>query len=198
MKLRKGLGLAVVMIGSMLVSVAGYASQVSVVAPQTFAPIVPGEIIPLSVLANFSTSLITADLTLSFDSRLFQVSEVSVAPAFDYSQVDQTYGTPPNIAIDNTAGTVTVTNLFNFYGAPVDTDFYLLSLVGMALAPGTFDVNLSQAGTWYDMGEFQLVAGTDFKVNPAVISVVPLPPAVWLLVSGLFGLLTMQRRHLRA
>ena len=76
-------------------------------------------------------------------------------------------------------------------GTPVDyIDGIILSLTLSALQPGLYDLNFLDVefGKGYDAKSIEILNGS--------INVIPIPGAVWLLGSGLIGLVGIRRRFL--
>jgi hypothetical protein len=113
---------------------------------------------------------------------------------------DSTFGTPDGVlktalGLDHILGISTADN-FGFGIGGVGSDDNILSI--FSLDDGAEQAFIDIAGRVYDVdylgdGKFTYLADIDGKLIRGQVQVVPLPAAVWLFATALFGLLCLQR-----
>ena len=141
---------------------------------------------------GFVDYLTGGGFTIGFNSSVLQVASFTWDADFSdpfFSFVG---------AIDNVAGTITDSTFASFTSGPVGT---VATIVFSTVGTGVSDILLMDTsdpvglGQWADGFTPLFVADGSLTLTSAQVSVVPIPPAIWLLGSGLIGLFGLGRRQ---
>jgi len=129
-------------------------------------------------LSGVTGNAYTFDFTIPYNSSNFSVSNLVAGPAVSGMTLGLLNSTTSNIFV-------------SYYNAPVNNGV-LASFDVTGLTAGVYALSLSPASVGDSGGDdlaFSKVNGT------LTVNAVPLPAAVWLLGSGLVGLVVMRRRQ---
>ena len=141
--------------------------------------VAPGETFIVDIVGIGFTELSGGVIDLGFDSADLQVNLVSINPNFDFLPNG---GGPaagdvwPGIGFDV------------FVNDPGTGDFTIATINLTALGPGNSNLVVLDTSEF-----FSTMALLDPTLTPATVSSVPVPAAVWLLGSGLLGLIGISR-----
>lgn len=160
---------------------------------QVFAP---GDIFSLTISGtDFTTPLDAGGIDLSFAQNIIQVAPLNELPNGVTQQVmlDPLWDVLPQPPRDPVIGNNSINDIFFFTStANAIGDFDIATIWFKAISAGTSPIGLveSQLNPFAGGGGALAVTlnGTDVQVQ-----VVPIPAAIWLMGSGLFGLISMKR-----
>lgn len=149
----------------------------------------PGDVFSVDVLGkNFITALDAGGVNLSFDSSILSLADVSKLPTGVTDSVQ--FKSPWTLTFGPTTTTGSLNDALFFADKAPSGNFSIFTVWFEATAPGTSALTLTESAINPFAG-----AGGALAVNlaNAQVSVVPLPPTVWLMISGLL-LLAAQRK----
>lgn len=149
-----------------------------------------GEIFTLEVMALDFPTTVGGGANLYFDASVVNVLAVNIdTDMWNFGSTGVYEGT-----IDNTAGSVTGILMNTFPGVPAG-DFVAFTIDFQAMGVGTSTLVLTDhaLNPWAD--DFGNAINPDYIPGEISVSAVPLPAALWLLLSGLGGLGLVRKRR---
>jgi hypothetical protein len=174
---------------SMLAS--GYLSAATITFDSPLTNVNTNDVFTINVIGNdFLSNVDGGGVNLSFDSSVLSVLSVSINESvWDFGGFGISTG-----VIDNQNGSLNgvMVNAFS----DVSGDFIVATIEMQAIAEGTSSLLLTEYGLnpWASGGSLINPDFVDASVNVSDVSVVPLPGAFWLLLSGSIGLAGFFRR----
>jgi ABC-type amino acid transport substrate-binding protein len=183
------------LLAAALLALSGTASAATLSMVTSTPTRAPGDTLVVTVRGTgFDAGTYGGDFSILFNNNAFQLVSLVVSnPPWDTSSVET--------ASANSMGLIDRVDVFKFAGAPEGPDFDIATLTFNVLAgfngPTTLTFDASLVGWSQPDGQTAYNLSSSYGLAGGLqISPVPAPPAVWLLATGIAGLIA--RRKLRA
>ena len=151
---------------------------------QTSLTVSKGSTFDLSIIGVGFTELAGGTIDLSYDNGVVDILTVTVSPYWDFE---------PDGGSKTGPGLWSEIGFDVFDNQPASGDVTIVTMSLMALAEGTSHLSILDSSSFFSQTE--LLSPT---INHSTTTVVPVPAALWLLASGLGGIIMIACGRSRA